>query len=45
VDDLEDDSAVEIDDIATKSNDDDSTVEIDDMPTKAGEGVDDQEEE
>ena len=45
VDDLEDDSAVEIDDIATKSNDDDSTVEIDDMPTKAGEGVDDQDEE
>jgi cold-inducible RNA-binding protein len=45
VDDLEDDSAVEIDDIATKSNDDDSTVEIDDMPTKAGEGIDDQDEE
>jgi hypothetical protein len=45
VDDLEDDSAVEIDDIATKSNDDDSTVEIDDIATKVDEGVDDQDEE
>ena len=45
VDDLEDDSAVEIDDIATKANEDDSTVEIDDIATKSNEGVDDQDEE
>jgi cold-inducible RNA-binding protein len=45
VDDLEDDSAVEIDDIATKANEDDSTVEIDDTATKSNEGVDDQDEE
>ena len=45
VDDLEDDSAVEIDDIATKANEDDSTVEIDDAATKSNEGVDDQDEE
>jgi len=45
VDDLEDDSAVEIDDIATKVNEDDSTVEIDDTATKSNEGVDDQDEE
>ena len=45
VDDLEDDSAVEIDDIATKANEDDSTVEIDDIATKSIEGVDDQDEE
>ena len=43
VDDLEDDSAVEIDDIATKANEDDSTV--DDIETKSNEGVDDQDEE
>ena len=45
VDDLEDDSAVEIDDIATKANEDDSTVEIDDAATTSNEGVDDQDEE
>ena len=45
VDDLEDDSAVEIDDIATKANEDDSTVEIDDTATKSNEGVEDQDEE
>jgi len=45
VDDLEDDSAAEIDDIATKANEDDSTVEIDDTATKSNEGVDDQDEE
>ena len=45
VDDLEDDSAVEIDDIATKANEDESTVEIDDIATKSNEGVDDQDEE
>jgi cold-inducible RNA-binding protein len=45
VDDLEDDSAVEIDDIATKANEDDSTVEVDDIATKSNEGVDDQDEE
>jgi cold-inducible RNA-binding protein len=45
VDDLEDDSAVEIDDIATKANEDDATVEIDDIATKSNEGVDDQDEE
>ena len=45
VDDLEDDSAAEIDDIATKANEDDSTVEIDDVATKVDEGVDDQDEE
>jgi len=45
VDDLEDDSVVEIDDIATKANEDDSTVEIDDTATKSNEGVDDQDEE
>lgn len=45
VDDLEDDSAVEIDDIATKANEDDSPVEIDDTATKSNEGVDDQDEE
>ena len=45
VDDLEDDSAVEIDDIATKANEDDSTVEIDDIATKSNEAVDDQDEE
>lgn len=45
VDDLEDDSAVEIDDIATKANEDDATVEIDDIATKSNEAVDDQDEE
>ena len=45
VDDLEDDSAVEIDDIATKANEDDSTVEIDDTAAKSNEGVEDQDEE
>ena len=45
VDDLEDDSAVEIDDIATKANEDDATVEVDDIATKSNEGVDDQDEE
>jgi RNA recognition motif-containing protein len=45
VDDLEDDSAVEIDDIATKANEDESTVEIDDIATKSNGGVDDQDEE
>ena len=45
VDDLEDESAVEIDDIATKANEDDSPVEIDDTATKSNEGVDDQDEE
>ena len=45
VDDLEDDSAVEIDDIATKANEDDSTVEVDDIATKSNEAVDDQDEE
>ena len=45
VDDLEDDSAVEIDDIATKANEDEATVEIDDIATKSNEGVDDQDEE
>ena len=45
VDDLEDDSAAEIDDIATKANEDDSTVEIDEVATNANEGVDDQDEE
>ena len=45
VDDLEDDSAVEIDDIATKANEDDSTVEIDDIAAKSNEGVDDRDEE
>jgi len=45
VDDLEDDSAVEIDDIATQANEDDSTVEIDDTATKSNEGVEDQDEE
>jgi len=45
VDDLEDDSAAEIDDIATKANEDDSTVEVDDVAAKADEGVDDQDEE
>ena len=45
VDDLEDDSAVEIDDIATKANEDDSTVEIDDPAAKSNEGVEDQDEE
>ena len=45
VDDLEDDTAVEIDDIATKANEDDSTVEVDDVAAKADEGVDDQDEE
>ena len=45
VDDLEDDSAVEIDDIATKANEDESAVEIDDIATKSNEGVDDQDEE
>jgi hypothetical protein len=44
VDDLEDDSAVEIDDIATKANEDDSTVEIDEVATNAND-VDDQDEE
>jgi len=45
VDDLEDDSAAEIDDIATKANEDDATVEIDEVATNANEGVDDQDEE
>ena len=45
VDDLEDDSAVEIDDIATQANEDDSTVEIDDTATNSNEGVEDQDEE
>ena len=45
VDDLEDDSAVEIDDIATKANEDDSTVEIDEIGPNADEGIDDQDEE
>jgi cold-inducible RNA-binding protein len=45
VDDLEDDSAVEIDDVATKANEDDSTVEVDDIAPKSNEGVDDQDEE
>ena len=45
VDDLEDDSAVEIDDIATKANVDDSTAEIDDTAAKSNEGVEDQDEE
>ena len=45
VDDLEDDSAVEIDDIATKANEDDSTVEIDETAAKSNEGVEDQDEE
>ena len=45
VDDLEDDSAVEIDDIATTANEDDSTVEIDDTAAKSNEGVEDQDEE
>jgi cold-inducible RNA-binding protein len=45
VDDLEDDSAVEIDDIATKANEDDATVEVDDIATKSNEAVDDQDEE
>jgi len=45
VDDLEDDSAAEIDDIATKANEDDSTVEIDDLATTSNEAVDDQDEE
>jgi len=45
VDDLEDDSAAEIDDIATKANEDDSTVEIDDTATNSNEGVEDQDEE
>ena len=41
VDDLEDDSAVEIDDIATKANEDDSTVDIDDTAARSNEGVED----
>ena len=45
VDDLEDDSAVEIDDIATQANEDDSTVEIDETAAKSNEGVEDQDEE
>jgi RNA recognition motif-containing protein len=45
VDDLDDDSAVEIDDVATRAKDaDDSTVEIDDVATKA-EDADERDEE
>jgi cold-inducible RNA-binding protein len=39
VDDLEDDSATEIDDVATKADD---GLEIDDLATKADDGLDDQ---